>query len=237
MTVETSATSAEQTAALAALAIGDADVAPTVEPVQLTGRELYAGGDVRRILVAPAHLSWSENGALRYAPRPEVGDVVLVTRAQADRLDRLGATVEETADLEEVALEQVAGLASDAALEAMRAPELVAYVTQHPDERPRVRQLEQSRPSPRKTVLTATETTPEEDDAAEERRQQIAGAVEDEQAARAEFELEEARRQEAEALLVSGTRAEGDPVTDTPTATGFARLSPELDDAAPLNLP
>lgn len=233
------ATSAEQAAALAALAIGQDEAAPVVEPVVLTGREVYAGGDVRRILVAPAHLTWSEGGRLRFVPRPEVGDVILITSAQAARLDRLACTVEEDADLEEVALEQAAGLATDDQLDAMRAPELIAYVAQHPDERQRVHERELARPQKdqRKTVLAASETTPEEDDSAEARRQQLIDAAEDAQGIDEEHELERARREEASALLVSGTPAEGDPVTDVPTATGFAALSPELGDDAPLNLP
>lgn len=236
MSVETTATAAEQSAALAALTIGQPE--PTVaQPVEPTGRDVYAGGDVRRLLIGPAHLVWPEGGTLHYATDVEVGDTVLVSAQQAARLDRIGVTVDETTDLTRTALEKAAGLATDEQLAAMRAPELVAYVAQHPDERTRVRDLEEQRPAPRKTVLTATDTTPEEDDAAEERRQQLADAAEDAEDVEQERALADARRQESEALLVSGTPAEGDPVTDVPTATGFARLSPELNQPGPLNLP
>lgn len=166
--------STERAAALAALLIGavaggEAGAAPQLER---TGREVEAGGDIPRLLVRPAFTlgyrladgSYQRAGAVP-------GDVVLLSRSEADRLDGLGVTVEADANLGDVAEEVAAGLWTDEQIKAGKVTDLVAYVAQHPAERERVRAIEEARQGtngkgPRSTVLTATEPTPVEDDAA-----------------------------------------------------------------------
>ena len=134
--------------------------------VTRTGNEVEAGGDVRRVLIAPAHLTYRKGGDLLYAVA-EVGDTILVTAEQAKRLDSLGVTVEEGATDEEVEA-AVEGEVTDEQLRAMSAAEAVAHVNQHPEHKGRVRDLELERDTPRVTVLKATEDEdgedPEDDD-------------------------------------------------------------------------
>jgi hypothetical protein len=155
----------DRTLALEALAAGATAGGEVPAPVARTGEEVYAGGDEARLLIQPAHIVYLDRSVdppvLAY-PAAGVGDVVLLTKAEAKRLDELGVTVEPSADLEEVAEELAGGLATDAQLAAMNATDLVAYVVQNPDERERVRALEEERgDKARKTVLSATEPTPE----------------------------------------------------------------------------
>lgn len=220
----TPATEAERLAALAALAIGQEPTVPSApRPIVRTGREVYAGGDVRRLLILPAALTYRD-GARVFHYDAGVGDVVLLDQAQADRLDRLDATAPADATEEEVAEVQAdAALPSDEVLAGMGAGELVAYVTQHPDERARVRALEEQRTGkgkgrgPRATVLEATTPTPDLD---------------------AEVVLlEDAQRAELEATRVAGTPDEADPVTDAP-APAEVLLDPLASIGTPeLNLP
>lgn len=196
------ATDSERLAALAALAIGQepAPSSPAPALIVRTGREVYAGGDVRRLLVAPASLTYREAGRLLHADAAP-GDVVLVEQSQADRLDDLGATADPDATEQELAeVKADAALPTDDVLRAMNAGELVAYVTQHPEERARVRELEEQRTGsgkgrgPRATVLAATTPTPDLD----------AEAV----------LLEDAHRQDLDAARVAGTPDEADPIVD-----------------------
>lgn len=181
-------TSPDRAAALAALVANGARTGESMaaDDVQLerTGAEVKAGGDVPRLLVRDnVTLSYVEGGLLRYA-EAGAGDTILVSATQARRLDELGVTVDVDADLEAVEDELEGGLATDAQLERMAAADLIAYVTQHPDERDRVRALESERKRPRATVLTATEPTPDADrDAALEqaaREEHIAELEDDE---------------------------------------------------------
>lgn len=163
---------AERRAALAALAVG-ADVVALPEgdkPVERTGREVYCGGDEPRLLVRKASsLGWGDGKGGYQRCEAVPGDVVTLTKAQAARLDSLGVTVDPDADLEEVQADQADGLWTDDQVKAAKAGELVAYVTQNPDERARVRAVEEKRDGPRKgdgprpTVIKATEETPAED--------------------------------------------------------------------------
>lgn len=168
-----SQTEAERRAALAALVVG-ADVtteAPAEPVVVRTGREVYSGGDVARLLVKRASSLGYVEGGIYQRCEAVPGDVVLLTQKQADRLDSLGATVEPDADLGEVAEAAADGLWTEEQIRQAKAGELVAYVTQHPEERAKVRAVEEERPEEGKekrrvSVLNATEPTPEADEAA-----------------------------------------------------------------------
>lgn len=149
---------AEALAALRVLGAGGAisNAEPEVK-VERTGDEVYAGGDTARLLIRPVHLSYVRDG-VRHYPQAQPGDTVLLTEAQAKRLDSLGATVDPDTSDEDVdaALD---GEVTDEQLATMGAAELVAYVGQHPEEAERVRTLELERPEDkqRKTVLKATD--------------------------------------------------------------------------------
>lgn len=130
--------------------------------VARTGAEVEAGGDVPRILVQPANLTYRTGDVFHY-PAAQVGDTVLLTAEQAKRLDGLGVTVDVDAtpeDLEEAA----AGETTDEQLRVMSAADLVAYVAQNPEERDRVRALELERDAQRVTVLKATAGEDDDED-------------------------------------------------------------------------
>ena len=152
---------------LAELGAPTAASSPEAPKVKATGDEVEAGGDVRRLLVRPAHLTYRDKGGTLLHAFPQVGDVILVTAAQAKRLDSLGVTVEEDATDEEVEA-AVEGEVTDEQLRAMSAADAVAHVNQHPEHKARVRELELERDTPRVTVLKATEDEdgedPEDDD-------------------------------------------------------------------------
>jgi hypothetical protein len=168
-------------AALAQLAAFGVKVDPTATAeaevtVTVSDKEpVYAGGDVERILVGNAHLTYREEkgGELLHA-FAEVGDTVLLTSAQAKRLDGLKVTVTkaQAEKLDEAPTSSASAPTADAStktdeeLKAMNAGELVAHVNQHPADRVRVRALEGQRDEPRKTVLRAT--APDGDDEDEE---------------------------------------------------------------------
>jgi hypothetical protein len=133
--------------------------------VKRTGEEVYAGGDEARVLVREAHLTYREGTDLLHA-FASVGDTVLLTKAQAKRLDGLGVTVPVTADDEEVkAAASDDGVVTDEQLGAMSAADLIAHVGQNPDDRDRVRRLELERDEDkrRSTVLKATQGEDEDD--------------------------------------------------------------------------
>ena len=138
-------------------------------PVERSGEEVYAGGETSRVLVRSANLTYREGGELRYADA-SVGDTVLLTAKQAKRLDGMGVTVEATASDEEVkAAASEDGTVTDEQLRTMGAAELIAHVTQHPDDRDRVRTLELERDEDKRrvTVLKAS-ADPDADDPDEE---------------------------------------------------------------------
>lgn len=174
---------AEALARLAALGVTN-DVTSVTEQEQgpaLTGDEVYAGGDVKRVLVKAAHLVYYDKD-LRDLVRPEavIGDTVTLTDAEAKRLDAAGATMTPkdakaaTTSAPVVVPAVPAGDPSagqptgnpagtvatstktDDELGAMNAGELVAHVNQFEGDKARVRSLEQARPKPRETVLKAT---------------------------------------------------------------------------------
>lgn len=149
-----------------------------------TGVVVPAGGDVERVLVAVTNLTY-RSGEFLYRAAAEVGDTVLLLPEQAKRLDLLGATIdphlidEVTAATATTPVGEVPSAAApadgtawtDEQVKAAKAADLIAYVGQHPDERARVRILEEARgPSTasgkgqRTTVMNATEPTPLEDD-------------------------------------------------------------------------
>lgn len=168
-------------AALAALANLGVKADPTVATetaapaLTMTDNDaVYAGGDVERVLIGPAHLTYREEkgGDLLHA-FAEVGDTVLLTEAQAKRLDGLKVTVTKAkaaklakAPAEPAPAPDAATSKTDAELEAMTAADLVAHVNQNAGDKVRVRALEGKRDEPRKTVLKAT--APDGDDADEE---------------------------------------------------------------------
>lgn len=153
--------------ALAALAV--AETVPTGPTVVLTGDTVEAGGDVERVLLMNANLAYVLPGGLFFYPVVTIGDRVLVSAAQAARLDRLGATIPEadlhpTADPDDdpAALNVTLEVLDDDALEALDAPGRVDYIGRaraagNVDEVDRVRALEADRPESqrRKSVLDA----------------------------------------------------------------------------------
>ena len=149
---------AEALRRLAELGANGAIAAAAPEPtVERTENEVYAGGNERRLLVNRAHLSYMDKG-VRHYPEANPGDVVLVSAAQAKRLDALGVTADPDASDED--LEAAAsGEVTDDQLRAMNAADLVAHVGQHPEDRDRVRALEEERDEykRRNTVLEATD--------------------------------------------------------------------------------
>lgn len=187
-------------ALLAGNLAGQEDPAPVITR---TGVTVEAGGDVERVLIAVANLTY-RSGEFLYRAAAEVGDTILVTEAQAQRLDLLGATIDpnavdevsEAAERIDAGLEAAkaatnvtpppgATLKTDDELKALKAADLVAYVGQYPDERARVRVLEEARgPSTpsgkgqRSTVMNATEPTPLEDDQVDAARKAQAEAEE-----------------------------------------------------------
>lgn len=190
----------ERAAALASLLVGTtADVegaGPSDAPIVVrTGREVEAGGDVARLLLSPAHLSYMVKEGRQYVEAVP-GDVVLLPQGEADRLDALGVTVDPDADLDEVEEQLAEGLLTDEQIRTGKAEELVAYVAQHPDERDRVKALEEERGAKaRSTVLNACELDPE---------------------AEAERELEALRRQE-EAEQAAAQQGNDAPGADSDT--------------------
>lgn len=179
---------AEALAHLAALGVTNdlSAVEEKTPALEATGVEVYAGGDVARVLVKAVHLAYRDD-TIRDLVRPEagIGDTVLLSEGEAKRLDDLGATVTKKAakkaseptvvDVPAVptgdpsaaqpsgtAPEGTAAAVSDEQLAAMSAAELVAHVNQHNGDKGRVRVLETQRPQPRATVMKAT--APEGDD-------------------------------------------------------------------------
>lgn len=126
--------------------------------VERTGEEVYAGGDVARVLISPAHLTYRDERNTLLHAFAEVGDTVLLTEATAKRLDGLNATEKPGAKKAAPAPAATPADApkTDEELEAMNVGDLVAYVNQHPEERVRVRALEGKREPARKTILKAT---------------------------------------------------------------------------------
>lgn len=167
---------AERRAAIAALTHGaEVSTAEPVAPVVRTGNEVYCGGDEPRLLVKRAStLGWGDGKGGYQRCEAVPGDVVTLTKAQATRLDGLGVTVDPDTDLEALAEGEEDGVWTDEQIRAAKAADLVGYVASNPEERARVRTLEEARSGsrasdgPRKSVLSATESTPEEDEAAEE---------------------------------------------------------------------
>jgi hypothetical protein len=166
----------DREAALAALVKGQPTTVLAVDasapaPVSPTGVEVYAGGDEARLLIAPAHLNYLDGAGVMFYADAAVGDTVTLTKGQADRLDKLGVTVDPSTTPAELEETVGAGLWTDEQIRAGGAADLVAYVAQNPDERARVRAIEETRTGgngkgPRATVLKATEDTPLEDDEA-----------------------------------------------------------------------
>lgn len=166
---------AQRREALAALvARSDVSAPEPVPVVERSGREVDCGGDNRRLLVKRfSAIGYRLPSGVYMRTKAKPGDYVLLLKSEADRLDALGVTVDPDADLVEVAEVQADGLWTDDQITTAKAGELVAYVGQNPDERPRVRDLEEGRKGkgkgsgPRATVLKATEPTPETDADAE----------------------------------------------------------------------
>lgn len=175
--------STARAAALAALVIGQpSDDTEAPAPLTRTGREVECGGEVARLLVKPAStLGYRLPSGVFQRCGAVPGDVVLVSRTQADRLDGLGVTVDPDADLGEVEEQQADGLWTDDQIREANAEPLIAYVTQHPDERDRVRAIEESRKGrtgkPRATVLKATEVDPVAEATAQAEAEALAAAT------------------------------------------------------------
>lgn len=150
----------ERAAALAALSLGVDAPPPPAPGLELTGRTVPAGGDLERVLVKRASsLGYVVDGVYHRAGAVP-GDVILIDQAQADRLDGLGVTLtREAFDAPDPEPSGVEDEGSDAHLDSLGAPDLIAYVIQHPEAAGRVRELELARPEnkQRSTVLAATD--------------------------------------------------------------------------------
>lgn len=107
------------------------------------------------------------------------GETISVSPAEARRGEELGALgTEEQAILADAAAQEP-GVQPDEVVRGMTAPELVAYVGQHPTEAEHLRELEEERPEgkQRSTVLDAIDRVIDERDAELEARLQAAGAA------------------------------------------------------------
>ncbi len=189
-------------AALAALLTGTpAGEAAAEPPVLPTGREVYAGGTVRRFLKHHASIQYPTDDKPPVLQRAVAvpGDIVLLPEGEAARLDSLGATIDE-ADLDTPTPVEADirddGTWSDAKLAGANVSDIAAYVGQHPDERPRVRTVEEAKTKPRAGVLSATEPTPEAD--AERAAQVAAKAAEDAAAQQAAVDAAAEQAREAQ---------------------------------------
>ena len=151
---------AEALARLAALGVtNDLTASTATAPaVELSGDEVYAGGDVKRVLIKEAHLTWTDNRELMRA-ETVVGDTVLITEAQAKRLDALGATA-KPADVKAAAK---ANASEGDQLESMKAADLVAHVNQHPEDRAKVLELELAKPEAERRATVVKAAQPDED--------------------------------------------------------------------------
>ena len=130
------AASNERAAALAAIQDEGSDAAPQLER---TGRDVYAGGDEARLLIARASTLGYVKAGVYHRAEAVPGDVVLLTKKQAARLDALGVTVSPEADLEDT-LEEVEETGyTDEQLASMGAADLVTYVGRHRPRAPRGR--------------------------------------------------------------------------------------------------
>jgi hypothetical protein len=182
---DTATGSLARAAALHALLAGNTGQEAPAPTIVHTGVTVFAGGDVERVLIATTNLVY-RSGEFLYRAPAEVGDTITVLPEQAERLDKLGATIDPTI-AEEVADDAAridaalnAGLAAtpppgvtawtDDQIRSAKAPDLIAYVGQYPDERARVRTIEEARGEvgtkrgARTTIMNATEPTPLEDD-------------------------------------------------------------------------
>ena len=159
---------AEALAKLQALGVKpDLNEAPHVEErVTRSGAEVYAGGDEARILVREAHLTYREGTDLLHA-FASVGDTVLLTKAQAERLDGLGVTASVDAEDEELEAVAEGGIVTDDQLRAMTAADLIAHVAQNPEEKGRVRALELERDEDKRRATVLKATAPEDEDGEE----------------------------------------------------------------------
>lgn len=156
------AASTERAAALAALVLGTTpqdEGGHAAAPRTRTGRDVYAGGDVRRLLIKRASTLGYVEGGIYMRAEAVPGDVVALSTKQAARLDGLGVTVDPDSNLGEVEATVEATGYTDAQLSAMGAADLVTYVGQHPDQADRVRSLELAKRETkrRSSVLDATD--------------------------------------------------------------------------------
>jgi hypothetical protein len=150
----------DRASALAAL-LADAG-APSPATLGLpNGEELDAGGNVQRVVIADR-----VNVILLNAAGDRVGfvqgkrgDVLNLTEADAVRLEKL----KSVAELGQLALPESQRLPSEDVLRAMTAPEVVAHVNAHPEDRERVREVEEARPRPRTTVLAHLDNVEDRD--------------------------------------------------------------------------
>lgn len=168
----------DRKAALALLAnlgvTNDLTEAKTEAPaVKATGAEVYAGGDVPRLLVLDAHLTYrSADGKELLHAFATPGDTILVTQEQADRLDSLKVTSDAgDQDEEEDQGEEEPSPENDEAAEKFRsmgAEELVAHANQHPEDHATILALELERPQSQRRVTVLKAANPNGDDPDEE---------------------------------------------------------------------
>lgn len=148
-------TTPDRSAALAAMARSTAaDRATGAVLPASTGVE-YGDGDVTRLVTSSRFPFLDKDGNYQLANR---GDTVHVSAEQAERGEKLGALADVDNPPTTVPDPNADDL-TDEQLSTMGAPELVAWVNGHPDQRDRVRRLEEARPrkAQRITVLRTVE--------------------------------------------------------------------------------
>lgn len=165
----------QRNAALTAL-VGGGAIPPTLNPVTarrgvvaLTGDEVYAGGDVRRVLTGPVSLTYrDEAGRACYAGH-HLGDIALLTPEAAANLDATpGFTLTEDAYAEAAnSGRQVAAPGpatprplpefTDDQLAQMATGPLMALASTRGDLAEQIRNAELSRKRPRPSVLAAVD--------------------------------------------------------------------------------
>lgn len=130
--------------------------------------------------------NWAElipgtNPPVHAHKRAYKGATVELPEAEFDRLSGMGA-VAKPAQAAEAQAEQAAtlqpvpaGVDGDAELAGYSAVDLIAYVTQHPEEKRRVLGIESQRTKPRATVISAAEINAIDDELNAQQRQQPPG--------------------------------------------------------------
>jgi hypothetical protein len=148
----------ERADALAALRQENTPPTGAERPVERTGVEV-GEGDVTRLVVSDRFPFTVADKTARNGYRyllANRGDLVHISSGQAERGEQLGALVDPDAAGPTPSSPAASGdEADEEQLAGMNATDLVAWLNAHPDQRDRVRAVEQGRDRPRSTVMSA----------------------------------------------------------------------------------